>query len=132
MVRPRSLELSLEGLPAEATVDGPVALRVAIYNSLKDAGIEMSTIEGIECYSKIVWYVVFNTRADRQKYKEQKIKLHRQEYELKSNEARFTARPTYIYVRAYSYPLDADRDTLQQTPSLYGDLVELTDDMDVD
>ena len=64
MVRPRSLELSLEGLLAEATVDGPVALRVAIYNSLKDAGIEMSTIEGIECYSKIVWYVVFNTRAD--------------------------------------------------------------------
>ena len=90
----------------------------------------MSTLEGIECYSKTVWYVVFNTRADRQKYKEEKIKLHGQEYELKSNQARFTARPTYIYVRAYGYPLDADRDTLQQTLSLYGDLVELTDDMD--
>ena len=105
MVRPRSLELSLEGLPAEATVDGPVALRLAIFNSLKDAGIETSTIE---CYSNSLWFVVFNTRNDRQKYREHKIELCGKEFVLNSNEARYTSRPTYIFVRAYGYPLDAD------------------------
>ena len=130
MVRPRSLELSLEGLPAEATVDGPVALRLAIFNSLKDAGVETSTIEGIECYSKNLWFVVFNTRNDRQKYREHKIKLCEKEFVLNSNEARYISRPTYIFVRAYGYPLDAEREILEQTLSLYGDLVELVDDVD--
>ena len=66
MVRPRSLELVLEGLPVEATIDGPVALRLAIYNFLRDAEIHTETIEGIECFSKILWCIVFNTREDRQ------------------------------------------------------------------
>ncbi len=61
MVKLRSLELSLEGLPTEATLDGLVALRLAIFSSLKDAGMDTNTIEGIKCYSKKLWFVVFNT-----------------------------------------------------------------------
>ena len=130
MVRPRSLELVLEGLPAEATVDGPVALRLVIFNSLKDAGVDTESIEGIECLSKTLWYIVFNTRIDRQKYRDYKVNISGKEYTLSSNEMRTTTRPTYIFVRAYGFPLDADRQTLEQTLGLYGDLIEVVDDVD--
>ena len=130
MVRPRSLELVLEGLPAEATVDGPVALRLVIFNSLKDAGVDTESIEGIECLSKTLWYIVFNTRINRQKYRDYKINISGKEYTLSSNEMRTTTRPTYIFVRAYGFPLDADRQTLEQTLGLYGDLIEVIDDVD--
>ena len=62
MARPRSLLLKLEGLPAEATADGPAVLRKEIYNAMKDGGIDMKTVDGLECFSKTTWYVVFNTR----------------------------------------------------------------------
>ena len=56
--------------------------------------------------------------------------MFEQEFLLKSNDARYTARPNYIFVRIYGYPLDADRETLEQTLGLYGDMVDLTDDVD--
>ena len=129
-MRPRSLELTLDGLPDEATVDGPVALRVVIFNSLKDAGIAKDSIEGIECFSKTLWYVVFHERATRQKYRELTIKIFEKDYKLKSNEFNFTDRITYTYVRVYGYPLDSDTETLKQTMEMYGEMVSLTDDMD--
>ena len=125
MVGPRSLELLL----TEATVDGPVALRLAIFNSLQDAGINKDSIEGIECFSKILWYIVFNTIEDTTKYSERSITLFEREYTLKSND-RYTARPNYIFVRIYGYPLDAERETLEQTLGLYGDMEDITDDVD--
>ena len=54
MQRPRSLRLTLEGLPAEATVDGPAILRKEVYNSLKEANIDVKTIDDIECFSKVL------------------------------------------------------------------------------
>jgi hypothetical protein len=89
-MRPRSLELTLDELPDEATVDGPAAFRVVIFNSLKDAGIDKDSIEGIECFSKTLWYVVFHERATRQKYRELTIKIFEKDYKLKSNEFDFT------------------------------------------
>jgi hypothetical protein len=129
-MRPRSLELTLDGLPDEATVDGPAAFRVVIFNSLKDAGIDKDSIEGIECFSKTLWYVVFHERATRQKYRELTIKIFEKDYKLKSNEFNFTDRITYTYVRVYGYPLDSDTETLKQTMEMYGEMVSLTDDMD--
>ena len=74
--RPRSLVLNLEGIPDEATADGPAVLRKVIFNSLKDGGIDTSKIEGIECFSKTLWYVVFKGRLDKRDAKEKKIELY--------------------------------------------------------
>jgi len=129
MSRPRSLLLNLEGLPAEATADGPAVLRKVIYNSLKDGGIKMDTIEGIECFSKVLWYVVFTTRMAKRETKDKTIELYGENYTLSSTEYE-RPRVQYTWVRLYGYPLDTDSTYLQKTMSMYGELVSLTDEMD--
>ena len=128
-MRPRSLYLDLEGLPAEATTDGPAVLRKVIYNSLKDGKVKMDTIEGIECFSKMAWYVVFNTRQARFGAKDIETELYGQKYKLKSTEVE-RPRITYTWVRLYGYPLDAEPSFVEKTMRTYGELVSLTDDMD--
>ncbi|CAB4012145.1 Hypothetical predicted protein [Paramuricea clavata] len=76
MSRPCSLQLLLEDLPAEATADGPASLRVVIFNSLMDTGIDRALIEGIECLSKKLWFIVFKEQLQRQKYINKDIELH--------------------------------------------------------
>ena len=66
----------------ETTADGPAVLRKEIYNTLKDGGINMKTIDGLECFSKTTWYVVFNTRQARLAAKGKKIKLYNKEFVL--------------------------------------------------
>ena len=127
MQRPHSLFLSLEGLPAEATADGPAVLRTEIFNSLRETGMNIQSIDGIECFSKVVWYVVFKTRGHREKAKNKKIKLYGMEFNLASTEVE---RVYYTWVRLFGYPLDSPIEFLQKTMGLYGDLVAVTDDID--
>ena len=75
--------MNLEGLPAEATEDGPAVLRREIHNSLKTAGVNMTTVEGIECFSKQSWYIVFQTRTAKESYKSKTINLHEKELTVK-------------------------------------------------
>lgn len=127
MNRPRSLLLSLENIPAEATVAGPAVLRREIFNSLRESGIHTQNVEGIECFSKVIWYVVFKTKEQRQQAKNKEIKLHNQVFKLQCNEME---RPVYRWVRIYGYPLDSRDDILKKTMSLYGELLTVTDDVD--
>ncbi|CAB4023935.1 vegetative cell wall gp1-like [Paramuricea clavata] len=129
MQRPRSLHLNLEGLPAEATADGPAVLRKVINNSLKDGGIVMDKIDGIECFSKVAWYIVFTTRQVRTEAKNKIIKLYEKDFVLESLEYERT-RVNYTWVRLYGYPLDSDSTFLQKTMTLYGDLNSLIDEVD--
>lgn len=128
-MRPRSLFLNLEGVPDEATVDGPSVLRKVIYNSLKDGGIDMQTIEGIECFSKTQWYVVFKRRMDVSNAKNKEIEVHGKTYVLLSTEFE-RQRINYTWVRLYGYPLDSDSTFLRTTMASYGDLVSIVDEMD--
>ncbi len=123
MQRPRSLG----GLPAEATVDGPAVLRKEIYNSMKESGIDMESIGGIECFSKEIWFVVFKTRRQREAAKNKTIKLHGLEFQLVITDIE---RPNYTWVRIFGYPLDSNSTILDKTMSLYGELMSLTDDLD--
>jgi hypothetical protein len=59
MAQPRSLQLSLEGLPDEASTDGPFLLRREIFNSFVEAGINEQSIEGIDCMGMMFCYIVF-------------------------------------------------------------------------
>ena len=119
--------MNLEGLPAEATEDGPAVLRREMYNSLKTAGVNMTTVEGIECFSKQSWYIVFKTRTAKESYKSKTINLHEKEFKLSSMDIE---RINYTWVRIFAYPLDANSDFLTKTMQLYGDLVSITDDVD--
>lgn len=74
MSRTRSLKLTLEDLPVEATADGPAPLRVEIFNSIRASGVETKTIEGIECLSQKLWFVVFYERRHRNIYENKQIK----------------------------------------------------------
>ena len=87
----------------------------------------MKTIDGIECFSKTHWYVVFKQRRDKEQAKNSKITLHGKEFTLVSTEIE---RPTYTWVRLFGYPLDSPADFLQRTMGLYGELVSITDDID--
>ena len=129
MARPRSLLLNLEGLPDEATVDGPAVLRKVIFNSLKEGGIQMDLIEGIECFSKTHWYVVFKTRIAKSDYKNKTIELYGKTYTLASTEFE-RPRIQYTWVRLYGYPLDTDSTYLERAMSIYEELVAVTDEMD--
>lgn len=74
-LRHRSVFLNL-GIPGnEATEDGPAALRVEIFNSLLEIGIDKDAIEGIECISKKKWYIVFFDPSERSKVIGTKITL---------------------------------------------------------
>lgn len=130
MSRPRSLQLLLEDLPADATADGPASLRVVIFNSLMDAGIDRALIEGIECLSKKLWFIVFKERVQRQKYINKDIQLYLKVFTLKSTDVIRPERPRYTYVKVFGYPLDTKADLLEQSLSLYGKLIEVTDDID--
>ena len=129
MARPRSLVLNLEGLSAEATVDGPAVLRKVIFNSLKDGGIDTSRIEGIECFSKTLWYVVFKGRLDKRDAKDKTIELYGKSFTLNSTEYE-RPRIQYTWVRLYGYPLDTDSTFLRKTMEIYGELISLQDEMD--
>ena len=129
MARPRSLFLNLDGIPAEATVDGPAVLRKVIYNSIKEGNVDMKTIDGIECFSKTIWYIVFKTKQARAAAKDTEIELHGQKFKLVSTEYE-RPRVTYTWVRLYGYPLDADPTYVEKTMQVYGELVSLTDDID--
>ncbi|CAB4042080.1 zinc finger CCHC domain-containing 3-like [Paramuricea clavata] len=94
MQRPRSLRLTLEGLPAEATVDGPVILRKEIYYSLKEGNIVVKTNDGIECFSKVLWFIVFEIQRQREAAKDKTLKLHNIEFHLESTKIE---RPTYMW-----------------------------------
>ena len=89
----------------------------------------MDTIEGIECFSKMAWYVVFNTQQARFGAKDIEIELYGQKYKLKNTEVE-RPRITYTWVRLYGYPLDAEPSFVEKTMTMYGELVSLTDDMD--
>ena len=129
MARLRSWLLNLEGLPAEATVDGPAVLRKVIFDSLKDGGIQTDLIEGIECFSKTHWYVVLKTRIAKRDYKNKTIELYGKTYTLASTEFE-RPRIQHNWVRLYGYPLDTNSTYLERTMSIYGKLVAVTDEMD--
>ena len=129
MSRPRSLLLTLEDPPAEATVDGPAVLRKVIYNSLKDGGVNMDTLEGIECFSQTTWYIVFKTRIAKTEAKDTQIELYGKTYTLASTEYQ-RPRISYTWVRLYGFPLDTDSQYLEKTMSLYGELIAITDEID--
>lgn len=120
----------MEGLPEEATADGPSALRVAIYNGLKNANVDTSTIEGIECFSKSAWFIVFTTKENRNKYRDLGLRIYDKDFILRSGDYRAQQRVYFTYVRIYGFPLDADSEVLKQTLALYGDLNDLSDETD--
>ncbi len=93
----------------------------------RETGIDIKMINGIKCFSKIVWYVVFKTQGDKEKAKNKKIKLHSIEFKLASTEVE---RVNYTWVRLFGYPLDSPIEFLQRTMGLYGDLVAVMDDID--
>ena len=129
MARPRPLLLNLEGLPAEATADGPAVLRKVIFNSLKDGGIQTDLIEGIECFSKTHWYVVLKTRIAKRDYKNKMIELCGKTCTLASTKFE-RPRIQHTWVRLYGYPLDTDSTYLERMMSIYGELVAVMDEMD--
>lgn len=130
MARPRSLQLLLDDLPDEVTVDGPSAVRVTIFNSIVKAGVVHDEIEGIECLSKKLWFVVFCERNQRQKYIDKEIELFGKTFRLKSTDPPRIQRPNYTYVKIFGYPLDTRSDILEQCMRVYGDLMDIRDDID--
>lgn len=130
MARPRSLQLTLEDPPDEVTVDGPSALRVTIFNSLLETGIKREEIEGIECLSKKLWFIVFCERAERQRNIGKEITLFEKSYQLQSTDPPRVPRQQYIYVKIFGYPLDIRSDILEQCMQVYGDLIDIRDDVD--
>jgi hypothetical protein len=95
-----------------------------------DAGIDRALIEGIECLSKKLWFIVFKERVQRQKYINKDIQLYLKVFTLKSTDVIRPERPRYTYVKVFGYPLDTKADLLEQSLSLYGKLIEVTDDID--
>lgn len=85
----------------------------------------MKTIDGIECCSKVLWFI--ETRRQREAAKDKTLKLHDIEFRFESTEIE---RPTYTWVRLFGYPLDSNNDILEKNMRLYGELVSLTDDVD--
>lgn len=130
MSRTRSLKLTLEDLPVEATADGPAPLRVEIFNSIRASGVETKTIEGIECLSQKLWFVVFYERRHRNIYENKQIKLDEKEYFLTTTEPVRPARPQFVCVKLFEYPLDAKAEILKQRLGIYGELIDITDDKD--
>ena len=83
MARPRFLLLTLEGLP-EATASGLAVICKVTKNSLKEGRINMDNIEGIECFSKTLWYVVFTIRLAKRGKKRKTIELYGNTHTLSS------------------------------------------------
>ena len=130
MARPRSLQLVLEDLPPEVTADGLAALRVRIFNSLLDAGLKREEIDGIECLSKKLWFIVFKQSQDMQKATNKDITVLGKTVQLKSTERPRPPKPRFIYVKLFDYPLDIDSEILSKSLGVYGELLEVRDDID--
>ena len=130
MLRYRSVLLTLEDLPAEATVDGPPLLRMEILNALVASNTLKDDIEGIECMSQTRWYIVFNTEAVRNQNIGKTIKLFDKEFTLAHPNPPRPKKPRFIHVRVFGYPLDSDRETLRKAMNYYGELSHINDLID--
>ena len=130
MARPRSLQLTLDDLPPEATADGPAALRVTIFNSSLDAGLKQEDIDGIECLSQKLWFIVFKKSQDMRMATDKEITVHGKTAQLKSTERPRPPKPRFIYVKLFGYPLDIDSEILSKSVGVYRELLEVRDDVD--
>ena len=131
MLRHRSALLSLEGLPDEATVAGPPAVRLDIATGLINAGIDHDELEGIECFSKTRWYVVFTTAPTRDRHLNTEISIGEIKFTLvHPNPPRQPSGPRLKHVQVFGYPLDSDPEVLRRAMSCYGDISHMTDLID--
>lgn len=127
MARPRSLQAILD-LPEESTVGGPTPVRIQLFESLVNSGISRDEIEGLECRSKSIWFVVFYNRGTRQKYVNKDFEIYGKSYKLLDND--IYSRPKNTYVKIFGYPIDTNMNILKQSLEVHGQLITIREDFD--